>query len=95
MTRGRFIQISMVLHFNDNNDVDGMRHDGLHKIRQILSLMKPNFGKYAKLGNEHSFDEATMVCCSSYCRHLITFNTKNVPVNSTSNSLCFAVQEQI
>jgi hypothetical protein len=56
MSRGRFIQISSVLHLNDNNDIECMQSDSLHKIRPILNIMKPNFGKYAQLGNEHSFN---------------------------------------
>ncbi len=76
MTRGRFIQISSVIHFNNNDDADGMQSDSLHKVGPVLNQMKPNLGKYAQLGNEHSFDEATMACRSSYGRHLITFNAK-------------------
>jgi hypothetical protein len=75
MSRGRFLQVSSVLHFNDNEDAVGMNNDGLHKVRPILNI-KGTLGKYAHLGSEHSFDEATMACQSSYGRHLITFNAK-------------------
>jgi hypothetical protein len=74
MSRRRFQQISSVLHFNDNNDVNGMRTDGLHKIRPVLNILKKTLGQYAELGSEHSFDEGTMACRSKYGRHLITFN---------------------
>jgi Transposase IS4 len=36
--------------------------------------LKESLGEYAVLGNEHSFDEGTTACRSSYGRHLITFN---------------------
>jgi hypothetical protein len=65
MIRGHFQQISAVLHFNNNDDEVGMQSDGLPKIRPILSIIKKTLGKYARLGSEHSFDEATMVCRSS------------------------------
>ncbi len=48
----------------------------MHKVRPILNIVKKKLGKYATLGTEHSFDEATMACCSSYGRHLITLNAK-------------------
>jgi hypothetical protein len=76
MSRGRFLQRSFALHFNNNDDVVGMENDGLHKIRPILNILKTTLGKYANLGSEHSLDEATMACRSSYGRHLITFNAK-------------------
>jgi hypothetical protein len=74
MSRGRFIQISSVLHFNDNEDVAGMENDGLHKVCPFVNIIKSTLRKYAVLGMEHSFDEATMACQSSFGRHLITFN---------------------
>jgi hypothetical protein len=67
-----------VLHFNDNENAVGMNNDGLHKVHHILNIIKGTLGKYAHLGSEHSFDEATMACRSSYGRHLITFHAKKL-----------------
>ena len=74
MSKGRYLQITSVLHFNDNSDVARIQKDSLHKIRPLLTILKRTLGRYAILGNEHSFDEATMACKSSYGRHLIVYN---------------------
>jgi hypothetical protein len=74
MTRGRYLQITCALHFNDNNDEEGRARDSLHKIRPLLNTIKKTLGKYATFGNEISYDEATMANKSSYGRHLICFN---------------------
>ena len=76
MGKGRYLQVTSMLHFNNNEDDIGMQNDGLHKVRPILNIIKKQLGRYATLGTEHSFDEATMACRSSYGRHLITFNAK-------------------
>ena len=79
MGKGRFLQICTALHFNDNEDEDGLKSDSLHKIRPLYNIVKKTLGAYMNLGSEHSFDEATMACHSSYGRHLIVFNgMKNV-----------------
>jgi hypothetical protein len=66
MTHGRYLQITSVLHFNDNNDEEGLARDSLHKIRPLLNTIKKTLGKYATFGNEMSYDEATMANKSSY-----------------------------
>jgi len=71
MGKGRFLQICTALHFNDNED--GLKSDSLHKIL-LYNILKKTLGAYINLGSEHSFDEATMACHSSYGRHLIVFN---------------------
>jgi hypothetical protein len=79
MGKGRFLQICTALHFNDNEDEDGLKSDSLHKIRPLYSIVKKTLGAYINLGSEHSFDEATMACHSNYGRHLIVFNgMKNI-----------------
>jgi hypothetical protein len=45
MSKGRFLQITSVLHFNDNDDVDGKKSDSLHKIRPLFNIMKKKHGK--------------------------------------------------
>jgi hypothetical protein len=74
MSKGRYLQITPVLHFSDNNDEKKMQTDGLHKIRPLLTIVKKTLGCYAILGSEHSFDEATMACKSSNGRHLVVYN---------------------
>jgi len=74
MSKGRFQQISSMLHFNNNEDVDGSNSDSLHKVRPILAILKCTISQYATYGTEFSFDEATMACRSSYGRHLIVYN---------------------
>jgi hypothetical protein len=83
MSKGRYLQICSVLHFNDNSDHKKMETDSLHKIRPLLTILKRTLGRYAILGSEHSFDEAKMACKSSYGRHLIVYNGANQLVNST------------
>jgi len=74
MSRGRYVQLTSVLHFNDNNDEEGRARDSLHKIRPLLNILKKTLGKYATVGNELSYDEATMANKSSFGRSLICFN---------------------
>jgi hypothetical protein len=71
---GRFTQINSMLHFNNNNDDEGITGDSLHKIRPLLQILKKTLGRYAVLGTEFSFDEATMACFSQYARGLLCFN---------------------
>ncbi len=63
-----------MLHFNDNSDDQKLETDSLHKIQPLLTILKRILGQYTILGSEHSFDEATMACKSSYGRHLIVYN---------------------
>ncbi len=74
MSHGRFLQICSVLYFSDNSDVDGMHTDSLHKVHPMLNILKSTLSHYAILGSEHSFDEGTMACHSSYGRHLVVYN---------------------
>ena len=74
MSKGRYLQITSVLHFNHNGEVSKMTRDSLHKIRPLLNILKRTLGRCANIGSEHSFDEATMACKSSYGRHLIVYN---------------------
>ena len=74
MTLGRFSQINSMLHFNNNSDQEGLAKDSLHKIRPLLQILKKTLGRYAVLGTEYSFDEATMACFSRYARGLLCFN---------------------
>jgi hypothetical protein len=73
---GKYLQISSMLHFNDNENEEGVANDALHKIRPILEIIKKTLGRYADLGSEFSFDETTMACFSRYGRNLVTFNPK-------------------
>jgi hypothetical protein len=50
MAKGRFLQLTSVLHFNDNLDVDGKNRDSLHKVWPLLNIVKIRLGKYAILG---------------------------------------------
>ncbi len=74
MSCGRYQQITSVLHFNDNNDEEGIARDSLHKIRPLLNIVKKTLGQYAVIGSEISYDEATMANKSSFGRNLICFN---------------------
>jgi hypothetical protein len=74
MSKGRYLQIMTVLHFNDNDDTCGKSRDSLHKIRPLLFIIKKTLGTYANHGSELSFDEATMANKSSYGHFLICFN---------------------
>jgi hypothetical protein len=74
MGKGRYLQITSMLHFNNNEDVEGMARDSLHKIRPLLNIVKKTVGRYAVPGSEFSFDEATMACFSRYGRGLVSFN---------------------
>ncbi len=72
MSKGRFQQLCVMLHFNNNEDTDRLQNDSLHKIRPLLNIVKKIIGHYAELGSEFSFDEATMACYSRYARKLQT-----------------------
>jgi hypothetical protein len=71
---GQFTQINSMLHFNNNNDDEGISGNSLHKIRPLLQILKKTLGRYAVLGTEFSFDEATMACFSCYARGFLCFN---------------------
>ncbi len=70
MSKGRFEQFRIMLHFNNNKDINVVEKDSLHKIRPLLTIMKRN----AEFGSEFSFDEATMAYYSRYARSLESFN---------------------
>jgi hypothetical protein len=74
MSKGRFQQLCVMLHFNNNEDTDRIQNDSLHKIRPLLNILKKTIGWYAELGSEFSFDEDTMACYSRYARNLVSFN---------------------
>jgi len=74
LSKGRYLQITSVLHFNDNGEASKMTRDSLHKIRPLLNIVKRTLGHYANLGSEHSFDEAAIACKASYGMHLIVYN---------------------
>ena len=74
MSKARYLQIVSMLHFNNNEDEEGMATDALHKVRPLLNIVKKTVGRYAQHGSELSFDEATMACFSRYGRKLISFN---------------------
>jgi len=76
MTKWRMLQITSMLHFNNNEDHDGMQEDSLHKVRPLLEIVKRTISRYATPGSEFSFDGATMACFSRYGRGLISFNPK-------------------
>jgi hypothetical protein len=44
MTKSRFLQIGLMLHFNDNKDEEGQEKDSLHKIRPLLNILKVTLG---------------------------------------------------
>jgi hypothetical protein len=60
MMKSRFLQIGLLLHFNDNKEEEGWEKDSLHKIRPHLNILKITLGKYAIFGSELSLDEAIM-----------------------------------
>jgi hypothetical protein len=74
MSKSRYLQIISMLHFNNNEDEEGLARDSLHKVRPLLNIIKKTLGRYAEHGSELSFDEATMACFSRYGRQLISFN---------------------
>jgi hypothetical protein len=39
MSKGRFNQISSMLHFNNNEDMDGSNADSLHKVHPLLAIL--------------------------------------------------------
>jgi hypothetical protein len=86
MTKGRFMQISSMLHFNNNDDADRMGSDSLHKVHPLLKIIKRTLGKFAQPGSEFSYDEATMACFSRYGRNLISFNPKKPTGICTASS---------
>jgi hypothetical protein len=45
MTKSRFLQIDLMLHFNDNEDEEGREKGSLHKIRPQLNILKVTLGK--------------------------------------------------
>jgi hypothetical protein len=53
MGKGRYLQITSMLHFNDNSDADGLSRDSLHKIRPLLEILKKSLGRYGDLGSEY------------------------------------------
>jgi hypothetical protein len=40
MSKGRFQQLCVMLHFNNNEDTDRIQNDSLHKIRPLLNIVK-------------------------------------------------------
>jgi hypothetical protein len=56
MRKGRYLQITSVLHFNDNSDKIGKTSDSLHKIRPLLTIFKNSLGHYADHGSELSYN---------------------------------------
>jgi hypothetical protein len=74
MSQGRYVQLTSVLHFNENSDEEVRARDSLHKIQPLSNILKKTLGKYAMFGNALVYDEATMVNKSSFGRSLICFN---------------------
>jgi hypothetical protein len=92
MCKNHFLQITATLHFNNNEDTDGLQNNSLHKVRPLLEIVKKTLGRYGVPGSEFSFDEATMACFSRYGRGLISFNPKKKTQGSfTLRSTCSAV----
>jgi hypothetical protein len=40
LVKGRFEQLRIMLHFNNNEDINGVEADSLQKIRLLLNIMK-------------------------------------------------------
>jgi len=40
MSRGRYVQLTSVLHVNDNSDEERRTQDSLHKIQPLLNILK-------------------------------------------------------
>jgi hypothetical protein len=59
MSVGHFTQLNSMLHFNDNNNIEGIPKDSLHKVRPLLEILKKTLVKYSVSGTEFSFNEAT------------------------------------
>jgi uncharacterized membrane protein len=38
MSVGRFTRLNSMLHFNDNNNIEGIAKDSLHKVRPLLEI---------------------------------------------------------
>jgi hypothetical protein len=74
MSKSQYPQITSMLHFNNNSDINGLATDSLHKVRPLLEILKHSIGRYATFGSELSFNKATMACFSRYGRGLISFN---------------------
>jgi hypothetical protein len=62
MSKEHFKQICSTLHFSNNEDIDGMIADRLHKVCPLLAILKWKISQYATYGTEFSFNEATMAC---------------------------------
>lgn len=76
MAKWHLLQITSMLHFNNNSDHDGIWRDSLHKVRPLLEIIKKALAWYATPGSEFSFDKATMACYSRYGRGQLSFNPK-------------------
>jgi hypothetical protein len=95
-----YLQITSILHFNDNEDVEGSALDSLHKMCPLLNIVKKTLAYYKILGSKFSFDEGTMAYFSRYAQHLLCYN----PMKPTRKfhfkmhvlrCMCCAVQLQI
>jgi hypothetical protein len=73
-SRVHFLQFCSILHYSDNTDVGDIHTGSLYKNHPMLNILKITLSHYAVLGSEHSFDEGTMACRSSYGRHLTVYN---------------------
>ena len=74
MSNTRFTQKRCMLHFNNNDDTDGIAQDSLHKVRPLLNIVSKTISRYAMHGSEVSFDKATMAYYSHYGRHILSLN---------------------
>ena len=39
MSKSRYLQIISMLHFNNNEDAEGLARDSLHKVRPLLNII--------------------------------------------------------
>jgi len=92
MSKHHFFHITATLHFDNNEDTDGVQNDSLHKVRPLLEIVKKTLGRYGDPGSELSFDKANIACFSRYGRGRISFNPKKKSQESfTSRSTCPAM----
>jgi len=74
MSFSLYLHIFSMLHFNDNEDVEGPWPHLIHKVWPLLNIVRRTLVYYANLGSEFSFDEGPMSCFIHYARHLIWFS---------------------
>jgi hypothetical protein len=85
MSKGHYLQITSVLHFNDNNEVGKMEKDSLHKIRPLLAIMKKKQSVImCILGGSTLLMQLLWLAGPVMVGTSLYTTGQNLPVNSTS-----------